>query len=132
MEIAATLERIKAVVGPHGWIADPHEVEPYLVEARGLYRGATRLVVRPASTAEVAAVVQICAEAKLPIVPQGGNTGLVGGGVPPEDGHNIVLALGRMNRIRTIDPVNFTITVEAGCILAHLQQAAAEADRLSR
>jgi len=130
MEIAATLERIKAVVGPHGWIADPHEVEPYLVEARGLYRGATRLVVRPASTAEVAAVVQICAEAKLPIVPQGGNTGLVGGGVPPEDGHNIVLALGRMNRIRTIDPVNFTITVEAGCILANLQQAAADADRL--
>ena len=131
MEIAATLERIKAVVGPRGWIADPREVEPYLVEARGLYRGATGLVVRPASTAEVA-VVRICAEAKLPIVPQGGNTGLVGGGVPPEDGHNVVLALGRMNRIRAIDPVNFTMTVEAGCILAHLQQAAAEADRLSR
>jgi FAD/FMN-containing dehydrogenase len=78
----------------------------------------------------VAAVVRICAEAKLPIVPQGGNTGLVGGGVPPEDGHNIVLALGRMNRIRAIDPVNFTMTVEAGCILADLHQAAAEADRL--
>jgi FAD/FMN-containing dehydrogenase len=90
MEIAATLERIKRVVGPGGWIADPGETEPYLVEARGLYRGATGLVVRPASTAEVAAVVQICAEAKLPMVPQGGNTGLVGGGVPPEDGHNIV------------------------------------------
>src|SRR5437870_4959533 len=130
MEIAATIERIKAAVGPRGWIADPHEVEPYLVEARGLYRGATRLVVRPASTAEVAAVVRICADAKLPIVPQGGNTGLVGGGVPPEDGHNIVLALGRMNRIRAIDPVNFTMTVEAGCILADLQRVAAEADRL--
>jgi FAD/FMN-containing dehydrogenase len=130
MEIAATIERIKAAVGPRGWIADPHDQEPYLVEARGLYSGATRLVVRPASTAEVAAVVRICAEAKLPIVPQGGNTGLVGGGVPPEDGHNVVLALGRMNRIRAIDPVNFTMTVEAGCILADLQQAAAEADRL--
>jgi FAD/FMN-containing dehydrogenase len=81
-------------------------------------------VVRPASIAEVAAVVGICAEAKLPIVPQGGNTGLVGGGVPPEDGHNIVLALGRMNHIRAIDPVNFTMTVEAGCILADLHQAA--------
>jgi len=113
MEIAATIERIKAAVGPRGWIADRRETEPYLVEARGLHRGATRLVVRPASTAEVAAVVQICAETKLPIVPQGGNTGLVGGGVPPEDGHNIVLALGRMNRIRAIDPVNFTMTVEA-------------------
>jgi FAD/FMN-containing dehydrogenase len=130
MEIEAALERIKAAVGPRGWIADPGEQEPYLVEARRLYRGATRLVVRPASTAEVATVVRICAEAGLPIVPQGGNTGLVGGGVPPEDGHNIILALGRMNHIRAIDPVNFTMTVEAGCILVHLQQAAAEADRL--
>ena len=130
MESEAAIEHIKAVVGSRGWIADARDQEPYLVEARGLYRGATRLVVRPASTAEVAAVVQICAEAKLPIVPQGGNTGLVGGGVPPEDGHNIVLALGRMNRIRALDPVNFTMTVEAGCILADLQQAAAEADRL--
>src|SRR6266478_3947631 len=130
MEIEAALERIKAVVGPRGWIADPQGMEPYLIEMRRLYRGATRLVVRPASTAEVAAVVKICAEARLPIVPQGGNTGLVGGGVPPEDGHNIVLALGRMNRIRAIDAVNFTMTVEAGCILAHLHQAAAEIDRL--
>src|SRR5271157_1492378 len=130
MEIAETIERIKAAVGPRGWIADSRDQEPYLVEARGLYRGATRLVVRPASTAEVAEVVRICAEAKLPIVPQGGNTGLVGGGVPPEDGHNVVLTLGRMNRIRAIDPVNFTMTVEAGCVLADLQQAAAEADRL--
>src|ERR1700751_1725301 len=130
MEIETTIERIKAAVGPPGWIADPGDQEPYLVEARGLYRGATRLVVRPASTAEVAAVVRICAEAELTIVPQGGNTGLVGGGVPPEDGHNIVLALGRMNRIRAIDPVNFTMTVQAGCILEHLKQAAAAADLL--
>ncbi len=130
MEIEAALERIKAAVGPRGWIAEPADQEPYLVEARRLWRGATRLVVRPAWTVEVSAVVRICAEARLPIVPQGGNTGLVGGGVPPEDGTNIVLALGRMNRIRALDPVNFTMTVEAGCILAHLQQAAAEADRL--
>src|SRR6516165_1767186 len=130
MQIEAALERIKGVVGPRGWIADPGECEPYLVEARRLWRGATRLVVRPAATAEVAAVVRICAEARLPIVPQGGNTGLVGGGVPPEDGQNIILALSRMNRIRAIDPVNFTMTIEAGCILAQLQQAAAEADRL--
>src|SRR6516162_9736535 len=107
MEIAKALERIKGAVGPRGWIADPVEQEPYLAEARRLWRGATRLVVRPASTDEVAAVVRICAEAALPIVPQGGNTGLVGGGVPPIDGRNIVLALGRMNRIRELDPVNF-------------------------
>jgi D-lactate dehydrogenase (cytochrome) len=130
MEIEAALERIKAAVGPRGWVADCAEQEPYLLEARRLYRGATRLVVRPGSTAEVAAVVRVCAEAGLRIVPQGGNTGLVVGGVPPEDGHNIVLALGRMNRIRAIDPINFTMTVEAGCILAQVQEAAAEADRL--
>ena len=107
MDIDAIIDRIKAAVGPRGWIADPCDQEPYLLESRGLYRGATRLVVRPASSEEVAAVVRICAGAKLPVVPQGGNTGLVGGGVPPEDGHNIVLALGRMNRIRAIRPGQF-------------------------
>src|SRR6516225_5725886 len=130
MKADAALERIKAVVAPRGWIHDPNEQEPYLREARRLWRGTTRLVVRPASTDEVAEVVRICAEAKLAVVPQGGNTGLVAGGVPPKDRDNIVLALGRMNRIRAIDPVNFTMTVEAGCILADLQQAAGEADRL--
>ena len=130
MDCDAAVERIKEIVGPRGWIADPRDEEPYLVEARGLYRGATRLVVRPASTAEVAAVVRVCAAAGLAIVPQGGNTGLVGGSVPPPDRDNIVLALGRMNRIRAIDALNFTMTVEAGCILAHLHQAAADADRL--
>ncbi|MBV9377589.1 MAG: FAD-binding oxidoreductase, partial [Alphaproteobacteria bacterium] len=130
MDVETALERIKEAVGPRGWIADPAEEEPYLIEARRLWHGATRLVVRPGSTEEVAAVVRICADAGLPMVPQGGNTGLVGGGVPPIDRRNIVLALGRMNRIREIDPVNFTMTAEAGCILAELQQAAAEADRL--
>ena len=91
MDLVVALHRIKAAVGAAGWIADADDEEPYLVEARRLYRGATRLVVRPASTAEVAAVVRICAEAGLAIVPQGGKTGLVGGGVPPEDRDNIVL-----------------------------------------
>lgn len=128
--IEDALARIKAVLGEKGWIDDPVLVEPHLLEKRGLYRGATALVARPASTAEVAAVVRICAGARLPIVPQGGNTGLVGGGVPGEDGRNIVLSLARMNRVRAIDPVNFTITAEAGCILAEIQKAAEQADRL--
>jgi len=126
----AVIDRLKAVVGPQGWLAEPGDIEPYLVETRGLYRGATALVLRPASTAEVAGIVRICAEIRLPIVPQGGNTGLVGGGVPGEDGRNIVLALGRMNRIRRLDADNFTLTAEAGCILAQIQQAADAADRL--
>ncbi len=128
--IDAALDEIKNVVGAKGWIADPRDQEPYLAEARGLFRGRARLVVLPAATEEVAEVVRICARAKLPIVPQGGNTGLVSGALPAEDGDNIVLALGRMNRIRAIDPINFTMTVEAGCILAQVQEAAAAADRL--
>src|SRR5260370_39181849 len=99
MEIEAALEQIKAAVGARGWIADPADQEPYLVEARRLWRGVTRLVVRPASTAEVAAVVRICGEARLPIVPQGGNTRLLGGGGAPQDGQRTVLAPRRMHRI---------------------------------
>jgi D-lactate dehydrogenase (cytochrome) len=126
----APLAAIAAVVGTKGVIADAAAMAPYLVEERGLYRGAARLVVRPASTAEVAAVVRICAEARLPIVPQGGNTGLVGAAVPPEEGNAILLCLGRMSAIRAIDPIDHTITVEAGCVLAEVQRAAAAADRL--
>ncbi len=124
------LERIKEVVGPVGWTADAGEMAPYLVEPRGRYRGRAALVVRPASTDEVAAVVGICADAAIPIVPQGGNTGLVGGAVPHEHGGEIVLGLARMNAVRAVDPENDTITVEAGCVLADVQAAAAAADRL--
>jgi FAD/FMN-containing dehydrogenase len=127
---AEILDRIKAAVGPKGWTTDAHDIEPHLIEPRGLYRGATRMVVRPASTEEVAAVVRLCAAARLPIVPQGGITGLVGAQVPPESGDNIVLSLARMNRIRAIDALNYTMTVEAGVILADVQKAAEEADRL--
>jgi FAD/FMN-containing dehydrogenase len=87
-------------------------------------------VLRPASTAEVAEIVKICAAALLPIYPQGGNTGLSGGAVPWEDGHGVVLSLGRMNRVRAIDPIDYSITVEAGCILAEVQKAAEAVDRL--
>jgi D-lactate dehydrogenase (cytochrome) len=124
------LDRIRAAVGPRGWIVDDAAMAPYLAEERGLFRGRARMVVRPARASEVAEVVQICAGARIAIVPQGGNTGLVGGGVPFERGDAIVLSLGRMNRVRSIDPLNYTITVEAGCVLANIQAAAAEADRL--
>ena len=127
---ARALEALEAVVGRKGVIADPAGMAPYLGEERGLYHGAARLVIRPAATEEVAAVVRICAAGDIPIVPQGGNTGLVGAAVPPEDGRAVVLSLGRMNRIRAIDPIDHTITVDAGCILADVQRAAADADRL--
>ena len=87
-------------------------------------------MVRPATTEQVAAVVKICAETKTPIVPQGGNTGMCGATVPDAKLNPVVIALGRMNRIRNVDAMNNTMTVEAGCVLVNIQQAAAEADRL--
>src|SRR5260221_5006899 len=103
---------------------------PFLAEERGMYHGAARLVVRPGSTEEVAAVVRVCSGARIPIVPQGGTTGLVGGAVPWEDGRAIVLSLARMNRVRAIDRLDHTIPVGAGAVLAEVQKAAEQVDRL--
>ncbi len=128
--LTAILDRLKSIVGPKGVIDDADGMAPYLVEQRGLYQGAASLVLRPASTAEVAALVTICAEARLPLYPQGGNTGLCGGGVPDEHNIGVVISLSRLNKVRALDPLNYTITAEAGCILADIQGAAAAADRL--
>ncbi len=124
------LDHIKAVVGTRGFLDDPADTAPYLAEARNRFVGRCRAVVRPATTAEVAEVVRLCGEAGQPIVPQGGNTGLVGGSIPFETGDELVLNLGRMNRVRELDALNHTITVEAGCVLQAVQQAALDADRL--
>jgi FAD/FMN-containing dehydrogenase len=127
---AAVFARLRAIVGPKGWIADAADMERFVTEERAMFRGRAAAVVRPASTAEVAAVVTACAEAGIAIVPQGGNTSLCGGSVPSQSGEEIVLNLGRMSRVRAIDPMNYTIEVEAGCVLADIQRAAADADRL--
>ncbi len=121
------LAALSAAVGERGWVGDPAAIAPYLSEERGRFHGACAAVVKPASSAEVAAVVRICAEARIPVVPQGGNTGLVGGGVP--DG-GVVISLARMNAIRALDAINRTITVEAGVILSDLQAVAREAGAL--
>ena len=120
----STLDAMLGVVGRKGWIDEKAGMEPHLVEARGRWRGTCTAVVRPASTEETARVVEICAEAGVSITPQGGNTGLLGGAVP--DG-GIVLSMARMNRIRAVDSLNHAMTVEAGCVLAAIQEAAAEA-----
>ncbi len=100
---------------------------PYLEETRGLYDGASPAIVRPANTQEVAAVVAVCAEANVAIVPQGGNTGLCGGGVASGE---VIVNLARMNKVRAVDPLNYTMTVDGGCILAEIQRVAEENDRL--
>ena len=124
------VERIKQALGPAGWIDEVQDMAPYLADMRGIYTAHTALVARPKSAQEVAAVVTICAGAGVGIVPQGGNTGLVGGSVPSESGDEILLSLGRMNKVRSLDSANNTITVEAGCVLADIQAAAARAERL--
>ena len=121
------LRAIRDVVGPKGWIDEAAALEPYLREERGLFQGRCAAVVRPASTEEVARVVALCAEAGVPIVAHGGNTGLVGGGVPRG---GVVLSTARLDRIRAVDPRNRTITVEAGVILADLRAAADQAGAL--
>ena len=123
----SVLLALREAVGARGWVDDPGALAAHLAEERGRYQGACAAVVRPGSTEEVAAVVRICAEAGLPVVPQGGNTGLVGGGVP--DG-GVVVSLARMNKIRAIDPLNRTVTAEAGVILSELQDAASAAGAL--
>jgi FAD/FMN-containing dehydrogenase len=124
------LERLKTIVGRRGYIDDEAGKIAYLNDVRDLYHGASPLILRPASTDEVAAIVNLCREAGIGIVPQGGNTGLVGGSVPSESGGEVVLSLSRMKRIRDLDAINYTMTVEAGCVLAEVQAAAREAGRL--
>jgi FAD/FMN-containing dehydrogenase len=126
---APLLARLREIVGERGLITEARDMEPYVVDWRGFYRGAAPAIVRPASTPEVAAVVALCAETRTGIVPQGGNTGMCGGATPSPAGTEIVLSLGRMNRIREVDTLNNTLTVDAGCILVNVQQAAAAADR---
>ncbi|WP_206612771.1 FAD-binding oxidoreductase [Paenirhodobacter populi] len=121
------LAALQAVAGAPYVTTHPDDFAGRLIEDRGLFRGSALAMVRPGNTAEVAAVVNICREARVPLVPQGGNTGLAGGGVPQGA---ILLSTDRLNRIRAIDPLNATITVEAGCILANVQEAAAHIDRL--
>ena len=121
------VSRLAAIVGRNGLITDRAQLEPFETEWRGRYKGKARLVVRPANTDEVAAVVKLCAAEGVAIVPQGGNTGLCEGATPDASGEQVVLSLARMNNIRAIDPLDFTMTVEAGVVLQTIQEKAREA-----
>ena len=124
------MARLRDIVGDAGLVTEADALQPFLAEQRGNYRGRSALCIRPATTEETAQVVGLLYEAGVPMVPQGGNTGLCGGAVAAESGDQVLINLGRMNRVRAIDPENYTITVEAGCILADVQAAALAADRL--
>jgi FAD/FMN-containing dehydrogenase len=124
-----TLAKLRAVVGPAG-LVDSDSQAPYLREWRNRWVGETPLLLCPGTPAEVAACVRLCADSEIGVVPQGGNTGLVGGQIPRPGRGEVLLSLRRLSRIRAVDAVDNSITVEAGCTLASVQQAASEVDRL--
>jgi FAD/FMN-containing dehydrogenase len=126
------LERFAAIVGQDGLVTDAVELAPYLTEWRGLYHGKTPCMITPASAEEVARVMNICTTEQIAVVPQGGNTGLVGGAIPHSTpaAPQILLSARRLHAIRDLDAANYTVTAEAGCLLADVQAAAERADRL--
>lgn len=123
----ALLDAIRAVVGDRGILTNPTDTASYSEDWRRLYKGRTQAVVRPADTRELAEVVRLCAASGTPIVPQGGNTSMVGGAVPAEDGSELILSTARMTRIRDLDPVDMTLTIESGVTLKAAQIAVADA-----
>jgi FAD/FMN-containing dehydrogenase len=127
---STVLDRLRAIVGPAGYLDQPADVAPFTVDHRELYRGATPLVLRPDSTAQVSAILKLCNEHRVGVVPVGGNTSYCGGATPDEDGSQVVVALSRLKKIRSVDPLNFALTAEAGCVLADVQAAARAANRL--
>ncbi len=121
------IDAIRAVVGDRGLLTSPSDTAAYSEDWRKLYQGRTRAVVRPGTTQEMAEVVRLCAASGTPIVPQGGNTSMVGGAVPAEDGSELVISTARLNRIRDLDLVDLTLTIESGVTLKAAQLAAADA-----
>jgi len=124
------LSRLVSIVGAEGHSTDPEVLAPHLVEWRGRWRGNTPILLLPKTTDEVSRIVAACHDAGVGIVPQGGNTGLQGGQIPGAHGNEVLLTLSRMNRVRSVDPIDNSMVVEAGMTLLAVQQAAAEHDRL--
>ena len=124
------LDRLKAAAGAGGFLDDARAIAPHLVEWRERFRGVTSVVLMPTSVSSIQEIVRICAETGTPIVPQGGNTGLVGGQIPSADGSQVVLSLRRFAQIRDVDVAANTMTVDAGAVLADVQAEAQEAERL--
>ena len=125
----AILESLRAIVGDKGLIVDDQGKQPFVTDWRGSIVGNAAVVVRPATVEEVSTVVNLCHDNGIAIVPQAGNTGLMGGATPWPSHTGIVLSVGRMNKVLNVDPVGYSMTVEAGCVLQTLQETAASHDR---
>ncbi|WID94841.1 FAD-binding oxidoreductase [Bosea vestrisii] len=126
----AALDDLRAGLDPAAIVTDPQALAPHLTDWRGKHRGAALALLRPRTVEEVSTILRWATATRTPVVPQGGNTGLSGGATPDGSGKAVVLSLVRLNRIRAVDVEGDTLTAEAGCILADVQQAAAAKDRL--
>ncbi len=120
---------LRAILGADGWLTSPADCAPYLSDHRRLYRGAALGVALPRSVAQIAELLALCHARRVGVVPHGGNTSYCGGATPDESGRQLVLSLQRLNRIRSVDATNYSLTAEAGCVLAQVQRAAEEAER---
>ena len=125
--VAKLIEEAREKIGPRAVITDPQEIEPWVTDWRGRVHGASPAILAPASAGEVAEIVHLAGKYRVPLVPQGGNTGMAGGATPPSDGSAILLSMRRMNRIRAIAGENRIAVAEAGVILASLHEAVAAA-----
>jgi FAD/FMN-containing dehydrogenase len=122
-------ESLRALIGADAVLTRPEDTLAFEIDHRRLYRGRALAVVLPRELAQVAALVTWCNQQHIAVVPQGGNTGYCGGATPDESGRQLVLSMRRLNRVRDIDAANFSMTVEAGCVLVQVQQAADGAER---
>jgi FAD/FMN-containing dehydrogenase len=128
-DIAPFLAIVRERRGPKAVVTDPADIEPWLTDWRGRYHGKSQAILAPASTEEVATIVKLAAEHRVPLVPQGGNTSMVGGATPPPEGSAVILSLRRMNRIRSISAESNTAIAESGVILADLHDQSAAIGR---
>ena len=126
---SALVETVRNRFGPKAAITDSDDIKPWLTDWRGRFHGKAAAILSPASTEEVAAIVSEAAKLGVPLVPQGGNTSMVGGATPPADGSALILSLRRMNRLRSISAEHGVAVAEAGIILAALPEQAAAVGR---
>ena len=127
--VSASLEALGEILGADGVLTDAADTAPFLTDHRRLYRGRALAITLPRSVEQISRLLAFCNERHIGVVPHGGNTGYCGGATPDESGHQIVVSLKRLNRLRSVDPLNYSLVAEAGCILADIQRAADDAER---
>ena len=129
-DINHILEQLKAIVGPNNYIDDVLKLDSYLSDWRNQFQGLSPLILQPINSQMVSEILILCNKHRIAVVPQGGNTGLVGGSVPSSTGKEVVICLEKMNKIIDIDSANYTMTLEAGCILSEVQDSVHHANRM--